>query len=121
MGITAGILLVLISIAHNFYGELKQLPDLKEITRDSILIGSQRIMIFQGGLLLFATGIIQVLVSIDKVELPGVARYFPLGIVSINFLTALFISLFAHREILRSVLPQFIVFMVIIGLMIFSL
>jgi len=33
MGISAGILLVLISIAHIVYGELKQIPALKEITK----------------------------------------------------------------------------------------
>jgi hypothetical protein len=121
MGIIAGILLVVISVAHNIYGEKKQLPDLKAITRDTIMIGSLRIMIFQGGLLLFAVGIIQILVSIDIIELKGVARYFPLGIVLINFLTALLISVFAHRKILRTILPQFIVFIIIIGLMSFSL
>jgi len=49
MGIAAGILLVLISIAHNVYGEKKQIPALKKFTNDSIIIGSQRIMTFQGG------------------------------------------------------------------------
>lgn len=81
MGIAAGLLLVIISIAHNIYGEKKQIPALKELTKDSIIIGSQRIMIFQGGLLLFAVGIIQILVSIDIIILTGVSRYFPLGVV----------------------------------------
>ena len=121
MGLLAGILLVLISIAHNVYGEKKQVPDLKALTRDSIMIGSLRIMIFQGGLLLFAVGVIQILVSLDIIELSGVARYFPLGIVVINFLTALLFAVFAHRKILRTILPQSIVFVVIIGLMLFSL
>ena len=58
MGIIAGTLLVLMSIAHNIFGEKKQIPDLKELTQDSIIIGSQRIMIFQGGILLLAVGII---------------------------------------------------------------
>ena len=49
MGIIAGILLVLMSVAHIIFGEKKQIPDLKELTQDSIIIGSQRIMIFQGG------------------------------------------------------------------------
>ena len=121
MGLTAGILLVLISIAHNVYGEKKQVPELKVLTGDSIMIGSLRIMIFQGGLLLFAVGIIQILLSLEVIELSGVARYFPLGIVLINFLTALLVSAFAHRKILRTILPQSIVFIVIIGLIFFSL
>ena len=121
MGLIAGILLVLISIAHNVYGEKKQVPDLKALTQDSVMIGSLRIMIFQGGLLLLAVGVMQILVSLDNVALTGVARYFLLGIVSINFLTALLISLLTHRKILKVIMPQFILFIVIIGLMLFSL
>jgi hypothetical protein len=121
MGITAGILLVLMSIAHNLFGEKKQIPDLKELTQDSIAIGSQRIMIFQGGFIILATGIIQILASAGIVELNGLARYFPVGIVLINFGTALFISLFAHREILKTIVPQFLIFMVIVVLQMLSL
>ena len=121
MDLIAGIIIVLISIAHIVYGEKKQLPDLKALTGDSVMIGSLRIMIYQGGFLLFAVGIIQILVSRDIIALRGVARYFPLGIVSINFLTALIISVFAHRKILRTITPQIIVFIVIIGLLLFSL
>ncbi len=121
MGITAGILLVLMSIAHNIYGEIKQIPDLKKLTQDSITIGSQRIMIFQGGILLFAVGIIQILNSASLIELNGVARYFPVGIVLINFCTALFTTVIAHKEILKITTPQFVVFIVIIGLQLLSL
>lgn len=121
MGLIAGILLVLISIAHLVYGEKKQLPDLKAITSDAVVIGSQRIMIFQGGVLLFAVGIIQIILSLEVIELNGVARYFPVGIVIINFITAILISVIAHKKILRNILPQLIVFIVIIGFMLFSL
>ena len=121
MGITAGILLVLISIAHNMYGEKKQIPALKEITKDSIAIGSQRIMIFQGGILLLAVGIIQILLSLDILVLTGVARYFPVGIVLINMCTSLFIILLAHKEVLKITIPQFVIFIVIISLQLLSL
>jgi hypothetical protein len=121
MGIAAGILLVIISIAHNIYGEKKQIPALKEITKDSIIIGSQRIMIFQGGVLLFAVGIIQILVSIDTIVLSGVARYFPVGVVALNFCTALIITIFAHKEVLKITVPQYIIFIVIMCLQLFSL
>ncbi len=121
MGITAGILLVLMSIAHNIYGEIKQIPDLKKLTQDSITIGSQRIMIFQGGILLFSVGIIQILNSASIIELNGVARYFPVGIVLINFCTALFTTVIAHKEILKITRPQFVIFIVIIGLQLLSL
>jgi hypothetical protein len=121
MGIAAGILLVIISIAHNVYGEKKQIPTLKELTKDSIMIGSQRIMIFQGGILLLAVGIIQILVAIDTIVLTGVARYFPLGVVAINFCTALIITVFAHKEVLKITVPQYIIFIIIISLQLFSL
>ena len=118
---TAGILLILISIAHNIYGEKIQLPALKKHTDDSIQIGSQRIMVFQGGLLLFAVGIIQVLVSMQLITLTGMARFFPVGIVLINFFTALFIAIFLHRELLKITVPQFILFSCIISLQLLSL
>lgn len=121
MGITAGILLILISIAHNVFGEKKQIPALKELTKDSIMIGSQRIMIFQGGLLLLAVGIIQILVSVDFIVLTGVARYFPVGIILINFFTALLITVIVHKEILKITIPQFFIFIVIISLQLLSL
>ena len=121
MGITAGVLLVLMSIAHNIFGEKKQIPDLKKLTQDSIAIGSQRIMIFQGGILLLAVGIFQILISTNIIELNGVARYFPVGIVFINFFTALSITVLAHKEILKITTPQFVVFIVIIGLQLLSL
>lgn len=121
MGIAAGILLVLMSIAHNVYGEKKQIPELKELTKDSIIIGSQRIMIFQGGIILFAVGIIQILISFDIISLTGVARFFPLGIVLINFCTFLFIAIFAHKEILKISIPQFVIFIVIICLQLLSI
>ena len=48
----------IISIAHNIYGEKKQVPELKKISNDSIMIGSLRIMIYQGGVLLLAIGVL---------------------------------------------------------------
>ena len=121
MGIVAGILLVLISIAHNIFGVKKQIPDLKKYTKDSLIVGSQRIMIFQGGILLLGVGIIQILVSIDIIILTGVARYFPVGIVLIKFCTTLIIIAFGHKEILKTTIPQFVIFMIIISLQLLSL
>jgi hypothetical protein len=121
MGIAAGIIIIIISIAHNMYGEKKQIPELKKITNDSVMIGSLRIMIFQGGILLLAVGIIQVLVAANYIQLPGISAYFPVGIVLINFLTSLIIAGFIHREVLKITLPQFVIFAVIILLQILSL
>lgn len=121
MGIAAGILIILISIAHNIYGEKKQVPELKKVTNDSIMIGSLRIMIFQGGILLLAVGIIQVLVSADIIQLPGISAYFPVGIVVINFITSLVIAVIIHREVFKVTIPQFVIFSIIIVLQFLSL
>ena len=121
MGLTAGILIILISIAHNIYGEKKQIPELKKVTSDPVMIGSLRIMIFQGGILLLAVGIVQLLISINMIQLSGLAIYFPVGIVLINFLTSLVIAIVAHKEIFKITIPQFIFFAIIISLQILSL
>lgn len=121
MGVAAGIILILISIAHNIYGEKKQIPELKAISSDPIMIGALRIMIYQGGILLFVTGIIQVLSSVHFIELPGISAYFPLGVVLLNFLTSLIIILLIHREVLKITIPQFVIFTIIIVLQYLSL
>ena len=121
MGIAAGILIILISIAHNIYGEKKQIPELKKITNNSIIIGSYRIMIFQGGILLLAIGIVQVLVSANIIQLPGISAYFPVGVVIINFVTSLAIAGIIHREVFKVTIPQFVVFSLIIVLQFLSL
>lgn len=121
MGIIASILLIIISIAHIIYGEKKQIPALKQLTKDSIHIGSLRIMIIQGGVILFAVGIIQLLISLDIINLTGIARYFPVGIILMNTIVAFVITLFFHREIFKITIPQYIVFCIIIGLQFFSI
>jgi hypothetical protein len=121
MGITAGVIIILISIAHNIYGEKKQIPELKKITNNSIMIGSLRIMIFQGGILLFVVGIIQVLVSVDIIQLHGFSAFFPVGIVFINFITSLLMAAFFHREVFKVTIPQFVIFSIIIVLQFLAL
>lgn len=121
MALTSGILLILISIAHLIYGEKKQIPDLKKITSDSIMIGSLRIMIIQGGFIILFAGIIQLLVALDVIVLGGIKRYFTLSLVLINFGVALSTTLFMHREIFKITLPQFLIFTVIIVLQVLSL
>jgi len=116
MGLAAGILLVLLSFAHNIYGERKQIPDLKAVTQDPVMVGSLRVMIFQGGMLLLAVGIVQILFALGVIELTGVARYFPVGIVLLNFVTFLAITTLFHRELFQITIPQIIVFVLIIAL-----
>ena len=121
MGLIAGILLVLLSFAHNIYGERKQIPDLKAITQDPIMVGSLRVMIFQGGILLLAVGIIQILIALGTIELTGIARFFPIGIVLLDFSTFLVITALFHRELFRITIPQIIVFVLIIVLQLVSI
>ena len=121
MGIIDGLLIVLLSIAHNVYGERKQVPDMKALTDDEVVIGSLRVMIFQGGVLLFFVGIIQLLYAADVIELVGIARYFPVGIIVLNLATFLFVAIFIHRALFKITLPQLIVFGIIIVLQLISL
>ena len=121
MGIAAGIIIIIISFAHNIYGEKKQIPALRKITDDSILVGSFRIMIYQGGILLLFVGIIQILVSANLIKLPGISAYFPVGIVLINFITSLIIAGLKHRAVFKITIPQFVIFSIIIVLQFLSL
>lgn len=121
MGIIAGILIILLSIAHNIYGERKQVPDMKAITDDGIIIGSLRIMVFQGGILLLAVGIIQILFATGVIELTGIARYFPVGIIALNLSVFLLVAIFIHRALLKITMPQLVIFAVIITLQLLSL
>ena len=121
MAIAAGIIIILISIAHNMYGEQQQIPALKKITNDPIMIGSLRIMIYQGGILLLAVGITQVLVALDIIQLPGISAYFPVGIVLINFVISFVLMASIHREVLSVAIPQLVIFSIIIVLQILSL
>jgi hypothetical protein len=121
MALIAGILLLLISIAHNIYGEKKQIPDLKKVTSDPIIIGSQRIMVFQGGLILIAVAIVQILSAVGTIALTGFAQYIPVSIVIINLITTLAIASFLHKEILKIIVPQLVIFICIIVLQILSL
>ncbi len=121
MGIAAGVIIILMSIAHNIYGEKKQVPELKKITADSAMIGSLRIMIYQGGIVLLAVGAIQVLDSADIIQLHGISAYFPVGIVFINFVISLIIAGFFHKEVFKVTIPQFVIFSIIIVLQLFSI
>lgn len=121
MTLTSAILLILISIAHFIYGEKKQIPDLKKITSDSIMIGSLRIMITQGGFVILLAGIIELLVALNIISLLGIARFFPLSLVLINFFVAFIVTLIFHREIFNVTLPQFVIFTIIIVLQLLSL
>lgn len=121
MAVAAGVIIILISIAHNVYGEQQQISALRKITDDPIMIGSLRIMIYQGGILLLAVGIIQVLVATDLIQLIGISAYFPLGIVLINFVISFVLMAIIHREVFSVAIPQLVIFSIIIVLQMLSL
>lgn len=121
MGIIAGILLILISGAHHIYGEKRQIPAPKEVTNNPEIVDSLRVMIHQDGIILFAVGIVQILSATQLIELKGVANFFLVGIVFLNFSIFLIIAIVRHRELLQITLPQVVVFTIIITLQHLSL
>jgi len=121
MGTTAGILLILTGIAHNYYGEKYQIPVLKTKTDDDEIIGTLRVMVYQIGILIIAVGIVQVLVGMGIIEISGVAKYFLVGIVFIIFMTFLFISIFKHQVLFKMSPAQIVIFTLIMGLQFLAL
>ena len=118
MELAAGVILILMSIVHIIYGERKQVNVLKSLTNDSILIGSFRVMSLQGGLLLFAIGVIYILSFVGLISLTGVAIYFPVGLVLLNVLSVFIIAFTKHKKLFIITIPQFIIFAIIITLQI---
>ncbi|HEU4964223.1 MAG TPA: hypothetical protein VFV52_10285 [Bacilli bacterium] len=116
MELTAGIMLVLLSILHVAYGEKMQVPLLKQATDDSILLGAYRVMSLQGGLLLFAVGLINILNATSVITLQGIAVYFPLGIILLNILGFMVIAFSRHRELFKITVPQFLLFLIVVTL-----
>ena len=121
MELTAGLLIIIISILHIFYGERQPVRQLMGLTDDEVLIGSVRVMSFQGGVLLFAVGIIHLLNYFNLIALSGIAAYFPLGIICINLFTFLGVAIFKHQKLFSVIAFQLLVFTAIIVLQILSL
>ena len=114
MALAAGIILILISIVHIIFGEKQSIAQVSGLTDDPILIGSVRVMSTQGGVLLFAVGVVDLLSFFGVLTLSGAAAFFPLGIVLINFGTFLALAIFKHRELLSISVVQIVVFTIII-------
>lgn len=121
MELAVGILVIIISVLHIIYGERQPISSLSKLTDDSILIGSVRVMSLQGGVLLFAVGIIHVLNYLNVIGLSGIAVYFPVGVVGINLLTFLLVALLKHRSLFSIIAFQMVVFTIIIILQILSI
>jgi hypothetical protein len=110
-------MIVLLGIVHIVYGELVQVPGLMEYLDDPTILGSMRVMIYQGGVILLAAGAVQILKGLKKIRLRGAAAFFPLGIIVLNILTFLAIALVFEPSLIRTALPQLVIFILIIILM----
>jgi len=108
-------------IIHIVYGEIVQISGLKAFIQDTIIIGSTRVMIFQGGIILIALGAIQILKGLKIVKLNGIGALFPSGIICLNLGTFILIALIKHIELLSISIPQILIFSIIIILLVLSL
>jgi hypothetical protein len=120
MKLIVGIILIFMSIVHVIYGEKMQVDELKKVNVNNIIIGSYRVMSVQGGMLLFAVGIVEILVFANQVVLTGFAVYIPLGILCLNVISVFIVSFLKHRELIKATIPQFLIFLVIITLEVLS-
>jgi hypothetical protein len=121
MPIVSGSLIVILAVIHIVYGEMVQMRGLGRLVTDPIILGSTRVMIYQGGVILLGVGIIQLLKGMKRIRLAGAAAYIPVGIIILNILTFLAVSVITHRCLLNVALPQLIVFVIIIVLMLVEL
>ena len=117
MKLVVGIILIFMSIVHVIYGEKMQVNILKKLEANNILIGSFRVMSLQGGLLLFAVGVIEIMVYAG---LSGFAVYIPLGIVCLNVISVFIVAIVKHQELFKVIIPQFLIFSIIIILQVLS-
>ncbi len=114
MKLILGILLVVMSMVHVIYGEKMQVDEIKKLHASNILIGSFRVMSLQGGMILFAVGVVEVLAFYNLVVLTGVAAYIPVGILCLNVVSLLIVSLIKHPELIKATIPQLLIFLTII-------
>lgn len=96
MKLVVGIILIVMSIVHVIYGEKMQVNVLKKLGVNNILIGSYRVMSFQGGLLLFAVGVVEIMVYTGLIVLTGFAIFMPLGIVCLNVISVFIVAIVKH-------------------------
>lgn len=120
MKLTVGIMLILMSVVHIIYGEKQLVRELEKSRADNILIGSFRVMSVQGGLLILAVGIVEIVDYIGVITLSGFASFIPLGIICLNVLSCLIVAITKHRELFKHTFPQFVIFFIIIFLQLLS-
>lgn len=120
MKLVVGIILIFMSIVHVIYGGKMQVNILKKLEANNILIGSFRVMSLQGGLLLFAVGVVEIMVYAGLIGLTGFAIFIPLGIVCLNVISVFIVAIVKHQELFKAIIPQFLIFGVIIILQVLS-
>lgn len=114
MKMAVGLMLVVMSVVHVIYGEKMQVSVLKRQEADSMLIASYRVMSLQGGLILLGVGVVEIMTYTGIMILSGAANYIPLAVVAMNVFAVLFFGLVKHRELLKTTVPQFIIFSIIL-------
>lgn len=112
--LVVGCILIILSIVHIWSGEKNQVSSLKKVTEDSILVGSFRVMSVQGGVILFTLGLLHLLNVLGWIVLSGIAVYFPLLIILINVVSFVVVGVFVHSELFKIVVPQLLIFSVLI-------
>ncbi|HOO73947.1 MAG TPA: hypothetical protein PLS66_01520 [Tepiditoga sp.] len=121
MEILSAFLFVLIGGIHIVFGEMVQMKILKDNTREEFLVASMRIMIYQGGILLIITGIVQMMNALEILTLSGLSAYIPLFVLLVNFVPFVFTALIKYRKIFIKSLFQVIYFIILIILQIIIL
>ncbi|QST00334.1 hypothetical protein IMZ31_01665 [Pontibacillus sp. ALD_SL1] len=114
MKLVVGVILIMMSMVHVIYGEKMQVDELKTLKASPLLIGSFRVMSLQGGMILLAVGVVEVLTFYNLVVLTGVAAFIPLGILCLNVLSVFIVSFIKHQELIKAVIPQLLIFLTII-------
>lgn len=114
MKLVIGIMLIFMSIVHVIYGEKMQVNELKKIETNNILIASYMVMSLQGGLLLFAVGVVEIMVYAGLIVLTGFAIFIPLGIICLNVISVFIVAIGKHQELFKVTIPQFLIFAIII-------
>lgn len=121
MKLVAGVMLIFMSIVHVIYGEKMQVSFLKQLGVNNILIGSYRVMSLQGSILLFAVGVVEIMVFSGLIVLAGFAIFIPLGIICLNVLSVFIVAIVKHHELIKATIPQFLIFAIIISIQVLSI
>jgi hypothetical protein len=120
LAVGAILILIFMSIVHVIYGEKMQVDVLKKLNANPKLLGSFRVMLLQGSLLLCAVGVVKIFFY-TKIIKNGFAAFILVGVICLNVLSVLIVALIKHRELFKPTIPLFLIFSTIIILQMRSL